>query len=146
MISVRADPYCELTRWILDRRRIPYVEDCHAPVFHLLATRRYGGRDVPVLDTGETALLNAREIVQYYEARARLDQRFNPIDAEARIEAKELVDLFYDKFGVSVRALICYASGASQSLPGLSVCLVGNGWVFSFFTLCWQMLCGVNSR
>jgi cytochrome P450/glutathione S-transferase len=103
-ISVSADPYCELARWILDRRGIPYVEDCHAPVFHLLATWRYGGRDVPVLDTGETVLLNAREIVQYYEARARLDQKLNPIDAEARIEAKELSDIFYEKFGVSVRA------------------------------------------
>jgi cytochrome P450 len=104
MISVTADPYCELARWILDRGGIPYVEDCHAPVFHLLATRRYGGRDVPVLDTGETALLNAREIVQYYEARARLDHKLNPVDAEAQTEAKELFDLFYDKFGVSVRA------------------------------------------
>jgi cytochrome P450 len=104
LISVCADPYCELARWILDWRGIPYVEECHAPVFHLLASRRYGGRDVPVLDTGETALLTARESVQYYEARARMDQKLNPIDAEARIEAKELFDLFYDKFGVSARA------------------------------------------
>ena len=57
MISVAVSPYCELARWVLDRLGIPYVEECHTPVFSVLATRRYGGGVVvPVLDTGETAL------------------------------------------------------------------------------------------
>jgi len=105
MISIPVSPYCELARWVLDRRGIPYVEECHAPVFHLLATRRYGGGNVvPVLDTGETALLDARAVVDYYEARASRDQKLYPAGPAAQADARKLFDFLFDTFGVAVRA------------------------------------------
>ena len=105
MISIPGSPYCELAQWALDWWGIPCVEECHAPVFHLLASRRYGGGSVvPVVDTGETSLLNAREVVDYYEARSPVDQKLYPADAEDRAEAKRLFDFFFDTFGVAVRA------------------------------------------
>jgi cytochrome P450/glutathione S-transferase len=105
MISIPGSSYCELARWALDWWGIPFVEECHTPVFHVLASRRYGGGSVvPVVDTGETALLNAREVVDYYEARSPIEQKLYPSDAEDRTEAKRLFDFFFDTFGVAARA------------------------------------------
>jgi cytochrome P450/glutathione S-transferase len=110
MISIPESPYCELARWVLDRLRIPAVEECHAPRFHARATQRYGEGGaasvyaVPVLDTGEVALLDARAVVDYYELRARVDQMLFPADSAARADARELFDFFFDTFGVATRA------------------------------------------
>lgn len=104
MISVPVSPYCELARWVLDARGIPYVEECHAPVFHALTTSRYGGRNtVPVLDTGEAALLDARAVVNYYEPRAPHNQKLYPADLASETEARQLLDFLFDTFGVAAR-------------------------------------------
>ncbi len=99
MISIPVSPYCELARWTLDRWGIPYDEECHAPVCHVLATGRYGSKGVvPVVDSGEASLLNAREVVDYYEARAPLGRRLYPSDAATHAEAKKLFDFIFDSF------------------------------------------------
>jgi cytochrome P450/glutathione S-transferase len=107
MISVAVSPYCELARWVLDRQRIPYIEECHAPVFAEWATRRYGGSVVPVLDTGETTLLDARAVVDYYEARAPQKLKLYPCDSATHAEAHQLFDFLFDTFGVAVQAWTC---------------------------------------
>jgi glutathione S-transferase len=105
MVSIPVSPYCEMARWLLDRLAIPYYEECHAPVFHVLATRRYGGNsNVPVLDTSDAALLDARQILNYYEARSPEQRRLYPADTELRAETLQLFDLFFDTFGIAVRA------------------------------------------
>jgi hypothetical protein len=51
------------------RLRIPYREESHVPVFHVSAGRRHGGGSiVPVLNTGDAVLSDARQVVDYYEA------------------------------------------------------------------------------
>lgn len=105
MISVAVSPYCELARWVLDRLGIPYVEECHTPVFSVLATRRYGGGVVvPVLDTGETALVDARNAVDYYDVRSPQNLKLYPADPAAETEARQLFNFLFDTFGVAVRA------------------------------------------
>ena len=105
MISIPVSPYCEMARWRLDRLGIPYNEECHAPGFHIRATRRYGGSSiVPVLDTSDARLLDARQVVNYYEERCPSHQRLYPADSQSRAETFRLFDLFYDTFGVAVRA------------------------------------------
>ena len=95
MVSVPVSPYCELARWTLDRHRIAYTEECHAPFLHRLATRRHrGGAIVPVLDIGTTSLTDARQIVDHYE---------HP-RAPQQGAAKEAFDEFFDELGVAVRA------------------------------------------
>jgi cytochrome P450/glutathione S-transferase len=121
MVSISADPYCELARWVLDRRGIPYTEERHAPLFQWLTTWRERGRVFPGLDTGEATLWSAREIVDCYEGRARIDQKLYPVDAEARTEAEKLFDLFYDNFGPAVHAWT-----SAYLLPIRSITL--NAW------------------
>jgi cytochrome P450/glutathione S-transferase len=104
MISVPVNPYCELARWALDWWGIVYDEECHAPVCYVLTTRRYGTRAIPVVDTGEAAILDARAVVDYYEARTPIDRTLYPADAAARAEAKRLFDFFFNMFGPALQS------------------------------------------
>ena len=108
LVSIAVSPYCETARWQLDRLGIPYHEESHVPVFHLLAGRRHGGGSVvPVLNTADATLSDARQVVNYYEARCPEHQKLYPVDPQARAETQELFDLFFDKLGVAVRAWAC---------------------------------------
>ncbi len=105
LLSIAVSPYVELARWLLDRLGIPYHEESHIPVFHVLPAWRHGaGSVVPVLDIAETTLTDARQVVNYYEARCPANRKLYPVDSQTRAATQELFDLFFDKLGVSVRA------------------------------------------
>ena len=36
MVSARVSPMVELARWLFERHRIPYEEQAHAPLLHVL--------------------------------------------------------------------------------------------------------------
>jgi cytochrome P450 len=102
MISIAVSPLCELVRWALDFRGMPYVEENHVPVFHAIATSRAGKtNDVPVTVVAEGALRNAKEAVAYLEARARDDRKLVPRDGAADVLG--LYEEFY-QFGFATRA------------------------------------------
>jgi glutathione S-transferase len=93
MISLPVSPYVELVRWTLERVDIPFDEEAHAPVFHVLATRRHGGTGVvPVLDMGERSLTDARQVVEHYGGSDLLPAAARP-----------LFDDLFDNLGVAVR-------------------------------------------
>ena len=71
------------------------------------AARRLGGSAVPVLDTGETILLDARGVVDYYEARSAQNLKLYCYDSATQAEARQLFDFLFDTFGVAVRAWVC---------------------------------------
>jgi len=105
MVSIPASPYCELARWALDHWRIVYDEECHAPISHTLAARPGGGGSaVPILDTGEAILENARDILEYYEARSPLGRRLFTADSAVHAEPKKLFDSFFDTLGPATLA------------------------------------------
>ena len=57
LITMGFSHYCEKARWALDRAKLDYVEESHAPLLHLPTARRFGGRTVPLLvdtDTKQT--------------------------------------------------------------------------------------------
>jgi cytochrome P450/glutathione S-transferase len=94
-----------MARWLLARLGIPYHEESHVPVFHVLANRRHGGGSiVPVLNTADATLSDARQVVNYYEARCAPQQRLYPADPRAQAETRKLFELFFDGLGVAVRA------------------------------------------
>jgi cytochrome P450/glutathione S-transferase len=127
MISVPVSPYCELARWVLDRQGIPYVEECHTPLCSGMATRKYGGNVVPVLDTGETVLLDARAVVDYYEARAPQNLKLYPCDAAAEADARQLFNFLFDTFGVAARAWACACMLPERGVM-ISLCVKGVPW------------------
>jgi glutathione S-transferase len=93
MVSLPVSPYVELARWTLERLGVPYTEDTHAPVFHLIAAYRHGGTGVvPVLDIGERTLIDARQVVEHY-----VPELLPP-------EARPVFDECFDVLGVAVRA------------------------------------------
>ncbi len=59
---------------------------------------------MPVLDIGATSLTDARQIVEYYDARAPDALRLEPADPAAKDQAKALFDECFDELGVAVRA------------------------------------------
>jgi cytochrome P450/glutathione S-transferase len=125
IIVIPGNPYCELACWALDWWRIPYVEERHAPVFLALASRRFRAVNAgPVVDTGEAKLLNARDVVDYYEARSPGDLKLYPAALADRAEARNLFDSFVDTFGVAVRGW-AYGSVIAERSIMLSAC--GNG-------------------
>jgi glutathione S-transferase len=105
MISVPVSPYCEFARWVLERLSVAYTEECHAPVFNVIAAKRHGGgAAVPVLDIGATSLTDARQVVDHYEAQAPPALALYPGEPAQRDEAKALFDELHDGLGVAVRA------------------------------------------
>ena len=56
------------------------------------------------MDTGEASLADAREIVDYYEARSPLDRKLFPAHPEDHAEANRLFDLFLTGFGRAAQA------------------------------------------
>ncbi|HEX8144163.1 MAG TPA: cytochrome P450 [Pyrinomonadaceae bacterium] len=130
MVSIPVSPYCEMARWLLDRLAIPYDEERHAPVFHVRATRRYGSSDgtVPVLDTSDAALLDARQVFDYYEARCPEQRRLYPADTGLQAETRQLFDLFFDQLGVAVRAWAYAYMLPFNRAAGVRVWTTGVPW------------------
>jgi len=112
MVTLPVSPYVELARWTLDRLGIAFREEGHAPVFHVLATRRHGGTGVvPVLDLGDRSLTDARQVVQH----------FDPISDP---EVRAVFDDAFDVLGVAVRAW-AYAYMLPQRAATTRTWLVG---------------------
>lgn len=105
LVTVPVSPFCELARWTLERLEVPYVEQGHVPMLHLLATRMHGGGGVvPVLDTGVMSLTDARQVLDHYEPLAAPSLRLYPVDPRAAAEARQLFDQFFGVLAGAVRA------------------------------------------
>jgi glutathione S-transferase len=63
LITIPLSHYCEKARWALDRVALPYREEPHAPLLHLLATKRNYGGTVPVLVHGSSRFIDSTEIL-----------------------------------------------------------------------------------
>jgi glutathione S-transferase len=68
LVTIPFSHYCEKARWALDRARVDYREEPHAPGFHRFAT---SGRSVPVLHTAERSLFDSSEIIVWADGRAK---------------------------------------------------------------------------
>jgi glutathione S-transferase len=97
LVTIGFSHYCEKARWALDRAGLEYVEESHAPIFHLPAALRAGGkRTVPVLvDTlTRQAFTDSTDILVEIDRRvpgAGLYPR-DPALRRATLELEELLD------------------------------------------------------
>ncbi len=95
LISLGAATDAELARWCLEHWGIPYLEERHAPVLHLLALRRAGGgrRSMPILVQGDEKVELVEGIVARLDPRAPEPRRLLPpgkLGREAEALAKSL--------------------------------------------------------
>lgn len=71
MISIEVSQGCELARWLLERAGLPFVEELHAPLLHVLATERvHGGVEAPVIVTGTSTWQSTAGILAGIDAHA----------------------------------------------------------------------------
>jgi glutathione S-transferase len=71
VISIVVSQGCELTRWLLQWTALPFEEQFHAPLLHILATLRVGGGvEAPVVVTPDGVWTTLMGIMQPIDARA----------------------------------------------------------------------------
>ncbi len=101
LITIAISHYCEKVRWALDWQNIPYIEESHAPPFHRIYTRRYGGTTVPILVTDDGNFTDSTDILHYLNIIAPGDRKLYPDDPQLQEEVNELEELFDTKLGVA---------------------------------------------
>jgi cytochrome P450/glutathione S-transferase len=98
MISYGVSPYTEMARWILDRLAVLYREQSHVPMLHFLLVQTTD--ELPGLVLPEGLLVNAREVLEYYNSRSAPAEKLIPSPDQ---EARALMDRFYWKTGMAAR-------------------------------------------
>ncbi|MBK7399017.1 MAG: glutathione S-transferase [Myxococcales bacterium] len=103
LVTIPISHFCEKARWALDRARVSYEEEPHAPIAHLTATLRLRGKTVPLVVTAGAVLTDSRDILHW--ADARMDEKLHiyPSDPAQRREVEELEALFDGKLGPATR-------------------------------------------
>jgi glutathione S-transferase len=104
LITIGFSHYCEKARWALDRAKLDYVEESYAPLQHIPAVRRAGGKSVPILvdtDTGE-AFRDSTDIIREIDRR-RPEAGLLPSDPALRAEALAIEDDLDENLGPATR-------------------------------------------
>jgi glutathione S-transferase len=105
LITIPFSHYAEKARWSLDYAGLPYREEPHLPGLHGRATRRVGGKTVPVLVTDEGVFTDSTDILAFVDRKAPEGRKLWPSDPEARKKALELEDDFDRGLGKATRVL-----------------------------------------
>ena len=98
LITIPFSHYCEKARWALERCGVAFEEDGHLPIFHYRATKRAGGRSVPVLVTPEKTLIDSTDIVAWADA-----HKPGTLIPESAADALALEDDFDRQLGPATR-------------------------------------------
>jgi glutathione S-transferase len=126
LITIPFSHYCEKARWALERAGVAFIEDAYLPVTHMLATRRAGGKTVPVLVAEGRVYADSADIVAFADGRATTERKLYPTDAGARREVDAIEAEANEKFGRATRLFAYHyglprASGLADMVrPGLT--------------------------
>ncbi len=106
LISLSISPFNELARWSLERAGISYLEEPQALVWHVIASRRAGGKGTtPVLVADGEVVGESAEIAEWADRRAEPGRRLYPVGAAGE-EARRLVASFGQELGPESRRVI----------------------------------------
>lgn len=121
LVTISFSHFCEKGRWALDRGGIPYREEPHAPVVHLLGTLPRGGRSTPLLLLPDgRALKSSRELLHHVDAQR--PGLLYPREPALRAEVDALEARFDDELGPATRRLAYHAIfGANESIEPMLV-------------------------
>jgi cytochrome P450/glutathione S-transferase len=102
MITYGVSPYSEIARWFLDRRGVEYCEESHVPMLHLMLVRT--NDEFPGLVVPEMLLVNAPQVLSYWEAHSPAAEKLIGTDKDART----LFARLYLVTGIAVRRWAYY--------------------------------------
>ena len=102
LVTIPLSHYCEKARWALDRTRLPYREEAHAPLFSRFATKRVDGGTVPLLLDGDLHLIDSTSILVHADSVAG-DEVLYPRDPALKSEVDALEETFDTSLGIHVR-------------------------------------------
>jgi glutathione S-transferase len=102
LITIPLSHYCEKARWALDRVGLPYREEPHAPLLHLIATKRNDGGTVPVLVHGSRRFVDSTHILVHADTVCGGDLLY-PRDPTLRREVEALEERFDTELGPHTR-------------------------------------------
>jgi glutathione S-transferase len=104
LVTIWNSHYCDKARWALDRLGVPYVEDAHAPIFHIPAVRRAGGRrTTPVLVIEGQVLPDSTDILRWLDAHADAPGALLGTTPEQAREVLDLEERFDEDLGPHTR-------------------------------------------
>ncbi len=108
MISARVSPMVELARWMFEHYEIPYWEEAHAPMLHVLATLAVGGGvEVPVIVTPDGAVWKgARETLAGVDAASPPGRKLYGDTPETRAANQALVEALLSRLLQQVRRFV----------------------------------------
>jgi glutathione S-transferase len=109
LITARVSQGSELARWLLQRAGLPFVEDAHAPLLHLLATLSVkGGYEVPVVVTPDGVWQSTMLILDAIDSHAPAGKRvFGETPAEIA-ENRAFMTRFLPSVGAHMRRYAYY--------------------------------------
>jgi cytochrome P450 len=117
LISTRLAPPAELTRWLLERRRIAYSEEPQATIFHVFHSKRLGvDVELPLLLTPEGSAGGVFAALEVIDRKCRAGERVYGESDEERARTREWIELFHRQiFRPAVQLFYFHALGT----PGL---------------------------
>jgi cytochrome P450 len=99
----------ELARWLFERYRIPYEEQAHAPLLHVIFTRWHrGGNEVPVVVTSASVWKGARETLVGLDGRLREGERLFGDTVHERAHNEAFVDKLLQHLQANVRRIVYF--------------------------------------
>lgn len=114
-VSTNVGGHDEIARWALDLNDILYIDEPHAPGFHLSAVRKLTGdtmRNGPVLIKADCLIYTTESIIQYLDESAPARNKLLPVDLVKRKEVLDLYNVFTQEFEHMVFRYVC-----GQMLP-----------------------------
>jgi len=109
LVTIGISHYCEKARWALERARLPFHEERHPPVFHVVVAKRLGGgRSTPVLVSSAGTFPDSTEILQQVDKECAAELRLYPEEPELRNQVEQLEDRLDADLGPATRRLAYY--------------------------------------
>jgi cytochrome P450/glutathione S-transferase len=104
MISARISPMVELARWLFELQGVPYAEEPHAPILHVLFTRwAGGGNEIPVVVSGEGLWDGGPAVVKGLAEKAPPTRRLIPDDPRDHEDQSAFIAFLFGKLLRAVR-------------------------------------------
>jgi glutathione S-transferase len=106
LVTISLSPYNELARWALDHAGIAYDEEPNGLLFHVIASRRAGGKGTtPVLVADGEVIGESAEIAEWADRHRVSGDPLFP-EGETGEEAKALMYRYVRELGVPARRII----------------------------------------